>query len=93
MSRAWTSRGTALFLAALIATGALGACGKRNAPTAPEGEESRYTYPQVYPDPQTVLPAEPEEEARSREVLPHAGGISTFPTSRTRTTYGTGTLE
>ncbi|MEE8189757.1 MAG: hypothetical protein V3T80_11155 [Kiloniellales bacterium] len=93
MSRAGTSRGTALFLAALITAGALGACGKRNAPAPPEGEESRYTYPQVYPDPQTVRPAEPEEEARSREVLPHAGDISTYPTSRTRTTYGSGTLE
>ena len=90
MSRARTP---ALLLAALIAAGTLGACGKRNAPSPPEGEESNYTYPQVYPAPETVLPAKPEKEARSREVLPHAGGISTFPTSRTRTTYGTGTLE
>jgi len=38
--------------AAVLALGlvlGLGACGRKNAPVPPEGEESRYTYPSFYP--------------------------------------------
>ncbi len=75
----------------------LGACGKEARPRAPEGEESRYTYPQVYPKPSTVVPQEEEqeeEEATTGEAPAHAGGISTFPsTTRSKTTYDSGPIQ
>jgi len=48
-----------LLLTAAIATGLLAgaaACGKKGSPRPPQGEESRYTYPQQYPAPGTVVP-------------------------------------
>lgn len=47
--------------AALVVALVLSACGKRSAPRPPEGLESEYRYPQVYPAPHTVLPDESEE--------------------------------
>ncbi|MFQ5775682.1 MAG: hypothetical protein ACE5GS_14265 [Kiloniellaceae bacterium] len=89
MSAARARRGLALALAAAVLAGGLAACGKRASPRPPDGEESRYTYPRSYPDPATVLPrAEPEAAPPSRRAPVHAGGLSPFPTSRTRTTYG-----
>ncbi len=44
----------------------LAACGKKGSPKPPAGEESQYTYPQVYPAPETVVPgssAPPEDNA------------------------------
>ncbi len=83
----------ALTLALLAGLGAiLGACGKQGRPGAPEGEESRYTYPQVYPKPSSVLPQE-EEALKTGEVPAHAGGITTFPSdTRSKTTYDSGPI-
>jgi len=82
--------GAALTLA-LVAS--LGACGKQGRPTAPEGEESRYTYPQVYPKPSTVVPQE-EEATTTGEAPAHAGGTSIFPsTTRGKTTYDSGPIQ
>lgn len=85
----------AMTLALLASLGAtLGACGKEGRPSAPEGEESRYTYPQVYPKPATVVPLEEEEALKTGEVPAHAGGISAFPldTGGT-TTYDSGPIQ
>jgi len=76
----------------------LGACGKENRPSAPEGEESRYIYPQVYPKPYSVLPQGEEvvvEEApKTGEAPTHVGGIGVFPTNtRSETTYDSGPIE
>ena len=79
----------------------LGACGKENRPSAPEGEESRYIYPQVYPKPSSVLPQEEvvedvvEEEApKTGEVPTHVGRIGVFPTNtRRETTYDSGPIQ
>ncbi len=72
----------------------LGACGKEGRPRAPEGEESRYTYPQVYPKPSSVVPQEEEAPPKTGEVPAHAGGITTFPsTTRSKTTYDSGPIQ
>ncbi len=88
-------RGAALALALLATLGAtLGACGKEGRPSAPEGEESRYTYPPVYPKPFSVLPPEEEDAPKTGEVPAHAGGISAFPsTTGSRTTYDSGPIQ
>ena len=44
-------RALLMFTAVLLA-----GCGKRGTLEPPEGQESRYTYPQPYPPPQTVVP-------------------------------------
>ena len=77
---------------ALLAT--LGACGKEGRPSAPEGEESRYTHPQVYPKPSSVVPLEDEEALKSGEVPAHAGGIKVFPSAtRGTATYDSGPIQ
>lgn len=95
--------GAVLALALLLG---LGACGKESRPSAPEGEESRYLYPQIYPKPSSVLPqgedivvemeeeAEAEEAPHTGEVPTHAGGIDIFPTdTRSKTLYDSGPIE
>ncbi len=85
--------GAALALALSLG---LGACGKEGSPGAPEGEESRYIYPQVYPKPSSVLPQgeEAEEALKTGEAPTHVGGISTFPTNtRRETTYDSGPIQ
>ena len=85
------SRALGFLLAAALIAGGLAACGKKNAPAPPEGMESQYTYPRTYPNPGAVLPQESEEEeVRTGEAPAHAGDITTFPTGRTKTTYGPG---
>jgi hypothetical protein len=80
----------ALALALLVT---LGACGKQGRPSAPEGEESRYTYPRIYPKPTSVLPQE-EEALKTGEAPAHAGGISAFPPdTRSKTTYDSGPIQ
>jgi hypothetical protein len=83
--------------AALALSLGLGACGKENRPSAPEGEESRYIYPQVYPKPASVVPQEEEvaeEEAKTGETPTHVGGIDVFPTNtRSKTIYDSGPIE
>ncbi len=82
--------GAALALALLAG---LGACGKQGRPGAPEGEESRFTYPQVYPKPSSVVPQD-EDAPKTGEAPAHAGGISTFPsTTRSKTTYDSGPIQ
>ncbi len=77
---------------ALLAT--LGACGKQARPSAPEGEESRYTYPQVYPKPSSVLPREEDAPPKTGEAPAHAGGISVFPSDTgSETTYDSGPIQ
>jgi hypothetical protein len=70
---------------ALGLTGGLAACGKKASPRPPEGQESEYTYPRAYPDPKTVVP---DADGESGAAPAHAGDLSPFPTSRTKTTYG-----
>ena len=85
--------GAALALALSLG---LGACGKEGSPGAPEGEESRYIYPQVYPKPSSVLPQEEvvEEAPKTGEVPTHVGGIGVFPTNtRRETTYDSGPIQ
>jgi len=79
---------------ALALLASLGACGKQGRPGAPEGEESRYTYPRVYPKPASVLPLEEEAPPKTGEAPAHAGGISVFPsTTRSTTTYDSGPIQ
>ncbi len=76
---------------ALLAT--LSACGKDGRPSAPEGEESRYIYPRVYPKPSTVVPLEDENKLKTGEAPSHAGGIGGFPSdTRSTTTYDSGPI-
>ncbi len=87
--------GAALALALSLG---LGACGKESRPGAPEGEESRYIYPQVYPKPSSVLPQGEEvvvEEApKTGEVSTHVGRFGVFPTNtRRETTYDSGPIQ
>ncbi len=85
--------GAALALALSLG---LGACGKENRPSAPEGEESRYIYPQVYPKPSSVLPRgeEVEEAPKTGEAPTHVGGIGVFPTNtRRETIYDSGPIQ
>ncbi len=72
----------------LIAAAALGACGKKGPLRAPEGEESRYTYPRFYPAPAagTVTtgrtaqpPGEVEEEPPVRPLADEPSPLSPFP--------------
>jgi hypothetical protein len=88
-TRTATARaGLCLALAAVLLGAGLAGCGKKGGPRPPEGEESQYTHPGVYPDPASVLrSAEPAEPAASREAPP-GGDLSTFPDSRKRRTYG-----
>jgi predicted small lipoprotein YifL len=79
---------------ALVLAGGLAGCGKKGPPGPPEGEEASYNYPKTYPNPATVVPEQPEELRKSREAPAHAGGITVFPTdSRTKTTYGSGSVQ
>ena len=85
--------GAALALALSLG---LGACGKESRPSAPEGEESRYIYPQVYPKPSSVLPQgeEAEEAPKTGEAPTHVGGIDIFPTNtRSETIYDSGPIQ
>ena len=60
MTRLWFGdRFLLLLFVVTLAVGVAG-CGKTSSPRPPEGEESAYTYPRVYPDPAGVLPEEPE---------------------------------
>ncbi len=78
---------------ALILVAGLAACGKEGRPSAPEGEESLYTYPQVYPQPASVLPQE-EEALKTGAAPTHAGGIGGFPSDRgSTTTYDSGPIQ
>ena len=89
MSRRALSAALALALLA-----ALGACGKEGRPGPAEGEESNYTYPQVYPKPSSVVPQVDEEAPKTGEAPAHAGGINIFPeTSRTTTIYDSGPIQ
>ncbi len=93
MSRAIPRRAMSAALAlALLAS--LGACGKEGRPRAPEGEESRYTYPQIYPKPSSVVPQEEEKALKTGEVPAHAGGIGGFPSDTgSTTTYDSGPIQ
>jgi hypothetical protein len=90
-------RRLAAALAVVALATALGACGRRDAPRAPEGREGEYTYPRFYPAPATVLPAtaggagdevevevdtEPEEDIRKLSPIPPSDSRTTT------TTYG-----
>ncbi len=78
-----------LIMVACVLALALSACGKRADPRAPDGEEAAYTYPRVYPNPATVLPAGAEDtKLKSREIPRGAGDLSPFPNSRTKIIYG-----
>ena len=93
MSRAALRAALALALLAGLGAG-LGACGKQGRPGAPEGEESRYVYPQVYPKPSSVLPQQEEAPPKTGEAPAHAGGISAFPSpTRSKTTYDSGPVQ
>ncbi len=94
MSGTLVRTGLCLALPALVLVGALAGCGKKGPPGPPEGEASKYTYPQTYPNPASVLPEREADEREERRAPAHAGGISTFPaTSRTKTTYGSGAAQ
>lgn len=69
-----------LFASALTLAG----CGKKGALSAPEGEESNYTYPQPYPKPQSVIPADSTSLSGSDQEEPGKGD----PLRRTTKTYG-----
>lgn len=57
MTRGRTMARTLLSLGLLAALAlAIGACGKRGVPQAPEGQEDAYTYPRFYPGPSKGLP-------------------------------------
>ena len=61
MTRLWFGDRFLLLLCVMTLAVVVAGCGKTSSPRPPEGEESAYTYPRVYPDPAGVLPAEPAE--------------------------------
>ncbi len=72
--------GLSAALCGLLLAGALSGCGKKGAPRPPEGEESSYTYPGIYPSPASVLPK--TEAGKWEDVGAHASDISVWPKSR-----------
>jgi len=55
--------GRVLAVAALVVLAlSLAGCGRKGATQPPEGEESRYTFPQQYADPATQVPTRIEPE-------------------------------
>ena len=93
LSMAKFRMGLSAALCGLLLAGALSSCGKKGQPGPPEGEESSYTYPGIYPNPASVLPkTEAEEKETEKWKTPaHAGGITVFPNkSYTKTIYGRG---
>ena len=91
LSMAKLRMGLSAALCGLLLAGALSGCGKKGAPRPPEGEESSYTYPGIYPNPASVLP---ETEAEEWKTPAHAGDITVFPSaSYTKTIYGPGVPE
>ncbi len=89
LSMAKFRMGLSAALCGLLLAGALSSCGKMGQPGPPEGEESSYTYPGIYPKPASVLP---KTEAEEKWKTPgHAGDITVFPNnSYTKTIYGPG---
>ena len=79
-------RCTGLLIAAAVLTASLGACGKRAGLEPPDDTKETYTYPQQYPNPESVLPGETESSKVRERPPPHAGGLSPFPTDRRTTT-------
>lgn len=79
-------------IAGLLALGlilGLAACGKRADVRAPEEEAAAFTWPETYPKPETVLPAERSDVGYDSRALPStAGDLTTYPDSRRRATYG-----
>ena len=63
-------------IAAVILALALGACGRKGDVGPPEGQESEYTYPQVYPAPSSVLPDDTEEPDTAPPAADGDGGSS-----------------
>jgi predicted small lipoprotein YifL len=81
--------GGRLFLAMLVAALALSACGKSAPVRPPDDAATAYTFPKVYPNPATVLPAgSTDTTLRSREIPVGAGNLSPLPNARKRTIYG-----
>ncbi len=88
------SRPTSRFALGLALLIALSACGKEGRPSAPKGEESSYTHPQVYPKPSSVVPLGDEDTLKTGEAPTHAGGIKVFPSdTRSKTTYDSGSIQ
>lgn len=74
-------------LAAVAVVAAVSGCGKKAGLEPPEGQEGTYTYPRVYPNPETVLPSKDKKsESPTYQAPPFAGGLSPFPQDRTTTT-------
>lgn len=46
---------------------ALSGCGRKGALRPPDDEKSAYTYPQAYPEPESVLPVIPGPAGEPRE--------------------------
>lgn len=82
-------RRVALGALALVVASGLAACGKRADLRPPEEAAAAYTWPEVYPKPETVLPRERRDMGYdSRQRPPSAGDLTTYPDDRRRATYG-----
>ncbi len=82
--------GLSAALCGLLLAGALSSCDKKGSSPPPEGKESSYTYPRIDPNPASVLP---KKEAEEWKTPAHAGDISIWPNSRTKTTYEPGVIQ
>ena len=89
LRRAWP------FFIAVAVLSTLAACGKKAGLDPPDETAASYTYPQVYPDPASVLPPDTETPSETKQQLPPptAGDLSPFPKGRTTTTYQSGPLS
>jgi hypothetical protein len=79
----------AIILTLAAAAVLLGACGKKGSPGAPPGREAEFTYPRVYPAPESVVPPLPDFEAVEEEPKQERliKGATPYERSKT-TTYG-----
>ena len=95
MTKRSSRRGIAIVITAVVVALALSGCGKRGKLEAPEGEESRFTYPRFYPPPASVNPQatetrDSEDDPAGLGLTDQPPSLTPLPPSRTRTeTYGT----
>ncbi len=93
MSRPVSCAGRRATIVVLLALAtALAACGRKNPPVPPEGEESRYTFPSFYPSRHSGTPIFGRDLPEPAKPAKPAPGSADEPDAeeRPRSTFGEG---